>query len=146
MRTALRGDSGGCRLRILADEFTPSEDRSYGSIDYIVSAAQEGGDVEARTAEASAGLPRPLIVAPALMALGAAIYFTFSISIDFASGLVLAGMWLAHLGLFLTLVITSALLWGLYLRVAGTRTAATGLCLLLQVLVFILALRAVPDF
>lgn len=99
--------------------------------------------MEARTAEAFAGLPRPLIVAPALMALGAAIYFTFSI--DFGSWPVLAGMWLAHLGLFLALVMKSALLWGLYLRVAGTRTAATGLCLLLQVLLFILALWAVPD-
>ena len=99
--------------------------------------------MEAHAAEASAGLPRSLIVAPALMTLGAAIYFTFSI--DFSSGLVLAAMWLAHLGLFFSLAVKSALLWGLYLRVAGTRTAATGLCLLLQALLFILALRAVPD-
>lgn len=98
--------------------------------------------MEARTAEASAGLSRPLIVAPALMTLGAAIYFTFSIK--FSSGLVLAGMWLAHVGLFLALVLKSALLWGPHLRVAGTRAAATGLCLLLQALLFILALRAVP--
>ena len=98
--------------------------------------------MEARTAEASAGLPRPLVVAPVLMTLGAAIYFTFSM--EFSSGFVLAGMWLGHGCLFLTLVLKSALLWGSYLRVAGTRTAATGLCLLLQALLFILALWAGP--
>ena len=76
------------------------------------------------------------------MTLGAAIYLTFAI--EFSSWLVLAGMWLAHVGLFLSLVLKSALLWGPYLRVAGTRTAATGLGLLLQALLFILALWAGP--
>lgn len=84
-------------------------------------------------------MPRSLVNAPAVMALGAAIYSSFSL--DYSGWSWIPIMWLAHLGLFLGLLGGAFVLVDFCARLGLSDTATTHLCLATQIVSFLAAIR-----
>ena len=83
------------------------------------------------------GIPRSLVIAPAVLVPCAAIYFSFAS--EFSEWFFLPLMWLVHLALFAGLVMGAFGLRHTCLRIGLNATAAMGLCITAQVLTFIAA-------
>lgn len=87
-------------------------------------------------------MPRSLLIAPAVMVPGAAIYFSFALT--FPEWFFMPLMRLAHGTLFLGLVMGALVLRWPCVELGVKRAIATRLCLIGQTLAFIAAMSVTP--
>ena len=87
-------------------------------------------------------MPRSLVIPPAVLVLCAAVYFSFAPT--FSEWLFLPLMWLAHVALFLALVMGAFTLRFIFLALGMKGPTATRLCMIGQAVAFFAAMSVPP--